>query len=102
VCSQGAFDFPRDHFQLKANFYRTRKKALGPFERRLWGLEEGAHDALAESCHNKFEYLFRNLAIVDTAVWVRRFVKPVMVRKVIPGAGIAKVEHAPDDPDVGG
>jgi fructose/tagatose bisphosphate aldolase len=82
-------------------FYKTRKKALGPFKDRLWDLDKSSRAALAAAYDEKFEFLFTRLAIGGTASEVRKHVDAVAVRKPMPGDGVAVVAHAPDDPDAG-
>ncbi len=82
-------------------FYKTRKKALGPFKKQLWDLDEGVRAALADAYDRKFSFLFSRLAIGGTRSAVERHVKPVRVHKGMPAAGAAALAHAPDDPDAG-
>lgn len=81
-------------------FYKTRKKALGPFKRQLWDLPADVKDKLATAYDAKFGFLFENLAVGGTAEGVRRYVKAPAVERPAPGVGPA-VEAAPDDPDAG-
>src|SRR6185295_14283489 len=48
-------------------FYKTRKKALGPFKRRLWDLPDDAKAAVARAYDAKFEFLSTQLAVGGTA-----------------------------------
>src|SRR5687767_7990400 len=48
-------------------FYKTRKKAIGPFKRRFWDLDDAAKGKLAAAYDAKFGFLFEQLAIADTA-----------------------------------
>ncbi len=81
-------------------FYKTRKKALGPFKRKLWDLPADVKMKLALAYDEKFTFLFENLAVGGTADAVRRYVKGPAIERPAPGAGPA-VEAAPDDPDAG-
>ncbi|MCC6318712.1 MAG: class II fructose-bisphosphate aldolase [Gemmatimonadaceae bacterium] len=79
-------------------FYKTRKKALGPFKRRLWDLPPDVKAALAKAYDAKFGFLFRQLAVGGTQAAVRRTVKPLAVHRPMPGTpGAIVVEAAPDD-----
>lgn len=78
-------------------YYKTRKKALGPFKKQIWGLEPEIKERLARSYDEKFEFLFTQLAIGNTADVVNRFVKAVEIRKPMPHADLPKIEAAPDD-----
>src|SRR5205823_5640141 len=55
-------------------FYKTRKKALGPFKKDVWDLSDEAKRTLASVYDQKFEFLFSQLAVGGTADIVRRFV----------------------------
>ena len=82
-------------------FYKTRKKALGPFKRQLWDLEEPVKHALAAAYDDKFGFLFAKLNVGGTRAAVDRYVNVVPVPRPAPNAGVAGVAHAPDDPDAG-
>jgi fructose/tagatose bisphosphate aldolase len=82
-------------------FYKTRKKALGPFKRQLWSLPADAAAALAVSYDTKFQFLFEQLAVGGTAEHVARYVKVAPMHRPAPSAGGPRIEAAPDDPDAG-
>src|SRR5262249_9792618 len=42
-------------------FYKTRKKALGPFKKKLWDLPDSAKSALGKAYDEKFTFLFNQL-----------------------------------------
>ena len=81
-------------------FYKTRKKALGPFKRRLWELPDDTRAALATTYDAKFRFLFDQLAIGGTADAVTRFVKPVTQHKPMPADATPAHAAAPDDADL--
>ncbi|NUQ13352.1 MAG: class II fructose-bisphosphate aldolase [Gemmatimonadaceae bacterium] len=82
-------------------YYKTRKKALGPFKRALWDLDADARTRLAAAYDRKFEFLFTQLAVGGTKEAVRRHVKPMAIHRPPPGtAGHVVVEAAPDDADL--
>jgi fructose/tagatose bisphosphate aldolase len=81
-------------------FYKTRKKALGPFKRRLWDLPEDAKRALASAYDDKFAFLFTQLAIGGTADAVERYVKAPELHRPVPEGGVPAVMAAPDDADL--
>ena len=82
-------------------FYKTRKKALGPFKRALWDLDATTKDRLAAAYDEKFTFLFTRLAVAGTKDAVRRHVKPMAIHRPAPGtAGHIVVEAAPDDADL--
>jgi hypothetical protein len=82
-------------------FYKTRKKALGPFKRALWDLDATAREQLARAYDAKFRFLFTQLAVGGTKEAVRKHVKPMAIHRPAPGtAGHVVVEPAPDDADL--
>jgi fructose/tagatose bisphosphate aldolase len=81
-------------------FYKTRKKALGPFKKRFWDLPAGVKANLARAYEDKFSFLFTQLAVINTREIVDRFVKPVEQHKPQPHPDLAVVEAAPDDADL--
>ena len=82
-------------------FYKTRKKALGPFKRRLWDLPDDVKATVAKAYDAKFEFLFTQLAVGDTSAAVHDHVKAVRLHRPAPGtAGYENVAAAPDDMDL--
>jgi len=55
--------------------YKARKKALGPFKRRMWGLSEDQRRAIGQSLEERFAYLMRQLKIDNTTSVVAKFVR---------------------------
>ncbi len=64
--------------------YTTRKKAIGPFKRRLWDL--ATKDEILASQGAKIEYLFNQLKVVGSRAMVDKYVQPVPVARPIPAA----------------
>lgn len=81
-------------------YYKTRKKALGPFKRQLWELPAGVRDELAAAYDEKFTFLFTQLAVTSTRDIVTRYVRPVEQRRPQPHPDMPGVEAAPDDADL--
>src|SRR3954464_7679506 len=80
-------------------FYKTRKKAIGPFKRQTWDLPADVKATLARAYDEKFSFLFNQLAIQGTAAVVKRYVKPPVQHRVDPSMAVA-VAAAPDDADL--
>jgi fructose/tagatose bisphosphate aldolase len=55
--------------------YKARKKAIGPFKKRMWSIPDAARQALGQSLEDRFSFLMRQLKINDTAPAVATFVK---------------------------
>ncbi|MFH0738776.1 MAG: class II fructose-bisphosphate aldolase [Candidatus Omnitrophota bacterium] len=64
-------------------FYKTRKKALGPFKKEIMGLSKEVRDAIAGEIEQKFEFLFKQLNNVNNKELVDKYVtlKRVIMRK---------------------
>ena len=52
-------------------YYKTRKKAIGPFKQKLWGLPAELRATLGAAYDQKFEFLFEQLGIDETLHQVR-------------------------------
>jgi hypothetical protein len=75
--------------------YKTRKKAIGPFKRRLWTLPPDAAGEIAANLRAKFGLLFDELRIAGTRELVERYITAAPVSRSLPaalgGAGVAHV-----------
>lgn len=54
--------------------YKARKKAIGPFKPRMWGLGADVRQAIGQSLEERFAFLMKQLKITDTAAVVSKFV----------------------------
>ena len=57
--------------------YKTRKKAIGPFKRQMWELNDAAKGPIIEAIEKKFEFLMNKLAVFNTRDVVAKYV-PVL------------------------
>jgi fructose-bisphosphate aldolase, class II len=78
--------------------YKSRKKAIGPFKRRLWDLPEDVRGAIGGDLERTFAFLFEQLRVVDTRAVVDRHVKPPLASHAAPRAVAVA---APDDLEAG-
>lgn len=79
-------------------YYKSRKKAIGPFKPDFWALPEDVRDAIGTDLERTFAFLFAQLGINGTAELVRKHVRaPVHHHREL--AAVATV--AEDDPDAG-
>ena len=64
-------------------FYKTRKKALGPFKKEIMGLSPEIRNAIAAEIEEKFDFLFKQLNAINNKELVDKFVtlKRVIMRK---------------------
>ncbi len=81
-------------------FYKTRKKALGPFKKRFWDLDKSVKEELASAYDAKFEFLFTQLGISNTVADVAKHIKPVRQHRTQPHEGMIVLAAAPDDADL--
>ncbi len=66
--------------------YKARKKSLGVFKKELWDLPEETRSEVRAALREQFEFLFRKLAVVDTAEAVARQVTATPVKRSGPSA----------------
>lgn len=62
-------------------FYKTRKKALGPFKRQIWEMPGDAKEAITQALEEKFGFLIDKLGVSDTRSLVDRYVPTVTREK---------------------
>jgi fructose-bisphosphate aldolase, class II len=78
--------------------YKARKKTLGVFKKELWDLPEETRAEVRGALRDQFEFLFRKLAVVDTADAVAKHVKATPVKRSGPTA--LRHKAAADDWDL--
>src|SRR6266513_1626214 len=66
--------------------YKARKKAIGPFKRRLWDLPASVRQAIAADLEKTFAFLFEQLRVTNTRAIVDRFVRPPLQSHAEPRA----------------
>ncbi len=78
--------------------YKSRKKAIGPFKRRLWDLPAEVRAAIGADLEKTFVFLFEQLRVRGTRAATDRYVRPPLQSHAAPRAvGVA----APDDVEAG-
>jgi fructose/tagatose bisphosphate aldolase len=79
-------------------YYKTRKKAIGPFKRDVWSLPAEVRNAIAADLEKMFVFLFEQLNVNGTADLVDRFIQaPMQHHAALKPVLVA----AADDPDAG-
>jgi len=78
--------------------YKSRKKAIGPFKRRLWDLPADVRAAIAADLERTFAFLFEQLRVSKTRTVVDRCVKPPLQSHAQPRPVAVA---APDDLEAG-
>jgi len=53
--------------------YKTRKKALGPFKKKIMKLPQQTRDTIAAEIENKFDFLFKQLNVVNKRDLVNKY-----------------------------
>jgi fructose/tagatose bisphosphate aldolase len=53
--------------------YKTRKKALGPFKKEIMRLPQQTRDVIAAEIENKFDFLFKQLNVVNKRALVDKY-----------------------------
>ena len=53
--------------------YKTRKRALGPFKKEIMGLPQQTRDAIAAEVEAKFDFLFKQLNVVNKRALVNKY-----------------------------
>jgi len=76
--------------------YKSRKKAIGPFKKAVWGLSETVRGEIGEALERKFEHLFGKLRVQGTKNAVARYVKPVEVEMSAGAHGFVRDDEAGD------
>ncbi len=59
--------------------YSNRKRALGTFKKKIWGLPEAKKEEIAQAWDEQFRNLFERLSVAGTKKYVDKFVKAVKV-----------------------
>jgi hypothetical protein len=67
-------------------YYKTRKKALGPFKRELWTLPDDAQAQIGANLRSRFGVLFDELRIAGSRSLVDRYVTPPDLPRPLPAA----------------
>jgi fructose-bisphosphate aldolase class II len=79
-------------------YYKTRKKAIGPFKRQVWELPPVVRQQIGADLEKTFGFLFDQLKVNGTAALVRKFITaPSIQHGTLAHAGVL----AEDDPDAG-
>jgi fructose/tagatose bisphosphate aldolase len=65
-------------------FYKTRKKALGPFKRQLWELP--TKDEILADQQRKLRFLYEQLGVAGSKEMVARYIKPLPVSRPAPAS----------------
>ena len=78
--------------------YKSRKKAIGPFKRRMWDLPADVRGAIGADLERTFAFLFEQLRVADTRAITDRHVRPPLQSHAQPRPVAVA---APDDLEAG-
>lgn len=53
--------------------YKTRKKALGPFKKEIWGIPQKNKDKISEELEKKFAVIFEKLGVENTVDLIKKY-----------------------------
>jgi fructose/tagatose bisphosphate aldolase len=79
-------------------FYKSRKKAIGPYKRQMWDMSEDIRAAIRADLEKTFAFLFDKLKVAGTRAVVDKYVKPPLDSHAAPRA---MAVAAPDDLEAG-
>ena len=82
-------------------YYKTRKKALGPFKRELWELPAEVREELACAYDRTFGFLFDQLRVGGTREMVAKYVHAPEQHRRAPDENAPAIVAAPDDAEAG-
>ena len=77
--------------------YKARKRALGPFKKEIMGLPESTKEGIAKEIEENFDFLFRQLNVINTSDFVAGVIKPVDVELGAHGKAKAVLDGEGDD-----
>lgn len=79
-------------------YYKTRKQAIGPFKKELWGMDAAALADIEAAWERQFSLLFDRLNVAGTATEVAQTIQPVRVmpRLMDYAAELVQAEQAQD------
>jgi fructose-bisphosphate aldolase, class II len=78
--------------------YKSRKKAIGPFKKRMWDLPADVRGAIGATLEKTFAFLFEQLRVKGTRATTDRYVQPPLASHAAPRAALVA---APDDAEAG-
>ena len=73
-CFEHCMDERQDGETDEQFVYKTRKKAVGPFKKKMWTMEDSAKGPIIQSLESKFEFLMEKLGVFGTREVVDRWV----------------------------
>ncbi len=69
-------------------FYKSRKKAIGPFKAKMWGLPDNQRAEISAAWEKQFKFLFEQLNIKGTRALTEKHVELVPLHKAAADFGV--------------
>lgn len=70
-------------------YYKSRKKAVGPFKPEMWGLPEAVKAELYQALEDQFVFFYKQLNVTDTVDLVEKLTTVVEYHQPVPSSGRA-------------
>jgi DNA repair photolyase len=67
--------------------YKTRKKAWGKFKKECWELEKEVREEIRAALEKRFEFMYKELKVVNTGSLAKKWIKPVKIDKSVADFG---------------
>ncbi|MDA8218655.1 MAG: class II fructose-bisphosphate aldolase [Dehalococcoidales bacterium] len=67
-------------------YYKTRKRAWGPFKQELWNMPSETREQLSKELQDQFTKLYRKLGVTNSKDLPGKYVKPEPVHKPAPAS----------------
>ena len=61
-------------------YYKSRKRAIGPFKKQLWNMPDELRDEIGQAWEDQFSTLFDLLSLKGTRQYVEQTIKPVIIK----------------------
>ena len=67
--------------------YKLRKNTFGQFKKGFWELEKGIREEIGLSLEKRFEFMYKELKVINTESLAKKWIKPVEIHKKIEDFG---------------
>ncbi len=67
--------------------YKLRKKTFGQFKKGFWEIEKGIREEIGADLEKRFEFMYKELNVVNTESLAKKWIKPVEMHKKIEDFG---------------
>jgi len=67
--------------------YKLRKKTFGQFKKGFWELEKSIREEIGAALEKRFEFMYKELKVINTENLAKKWIKPVEIHKKIEDFG---------------